>query len=61
MFKPDRSHGTALRRTVQLCGQSSQQTFNGVIVSAGRDVDGIATAAPDKTIRYSGAGIEEKF
>jgi len=32
-----------------------------VIVSAGHDVDGNATAVPDKTIRYTGAGIEEKF
>jgi hypothetical protein len=31
------------------------------IVSAGHDVDGNATAAPDKTIRQSGARIEEKF
>jgi hypothetical protein len=32
-----------------------------VIVSAGHDVDGNATTVPDKTTRYSAAGIEEKF
>jgi hypothetical protein len=36
-------------------------TFNVVIVSPGHRVGPDATAAPDKTIRYSGANTEEKF
>ena len=42
-------------------GVPSGHTFNVVIVSAGHGVGGEATTAPDKTIQYSGTGIEAKF
>jgi alpha-D-xyloside xylohydrolase len=42
-------------------GMAPGHTFNVVIVSAGRGVGPDATAAPDKTIQYSGAKIETKF
>jgi alpha-D-xyloside xylohydrolase len=42
-------------------GMAAGHTFNVVIVGAGRGVGGDVTAAPDRTIRYSGAEMREKF
>ena len=42
-------------------GMSAGHTFNVVIVSPGHGVGGDVTAAPDKTIHYSGASIEASF
>jgi alpha-D-xyloside xylohydrolase len=42
-------------------GMPAGHTFNVVIVSEDHGVGGEATAAPDKTIQYSGARIEAKF
>ncbi|MGB7264379.1 MAG: TIM-barrel domain-containing protein, partial [Terracidiphilus sp.] len=42
-------------------GMRTGHTFDVVIVSPGHGVGGDATAAPDKSIQYSGASIEAKF
>jgi alpha-D-xyloside xylohydrolase len=42
-------------------GMVQSHDFNVVIVTAGHGVGGDATVSPDRTIRYSGAQIEEKF
>ena len=42
-------------------GMAAGHTFNVVMVSAGHGVGGDATAAPDKTIQYTGASVEAQF
>jgi alpha-D-xyloside xylohydrolase len=42
-------------------GMAAGHTFNVVIVAVGHGVGGDVTAAPDKTVQYSGARIETKF
>jgi alpha-D-xyloside xylohydrolase len=42
-------------------GMAAGHVFNVVMVSAGHGVGGDATAAPDKTMQYSGARIEASF
>jgi alpha-D-xyloside xylohydrolase len=42
-------------------GMAQEHTFHVVIVSAGHGVGGDATAAPDKTIQYTGASVEAQF
>jgi alpha-D-xyloside xylohydrolase len=42
-------------------GMPAGHTFNVVLVAAGHGVGGEVTAAPDRTIRYGGKRIEEKF
>ncbi len=42
-------------------GMAARHTFNVVMVSAGHGVGGDATTSPDKTIRYTGAGVEAQF
>jgi alpha-D-xyloside xylohydrolase len=42
-------------------GMAAGHTFNVVMVSAGHGVGGDATAAPDKTIQYTGARVEARF
>jgi alpha-D-xyloside xylohydrolase len=42
-------------------GMAQGHRFNVVIVSSGHGVGGDATASPDKTIQYTGAGVETRF
>ena len=42
-------------------GMAAGHTFNVVIVTAGHGVGAEATAAPDKTVSYSGAKTAAKF
>jgi len=42
-------------------GMAASHTFNVVIVSEGHGVGGDATAAPDKTIQYSGTAVSARF
>ncbi|MGD0478616.1 MAG: TIM-barrel domain-containing protein [Terracidiphilus sp.] len=42
-------------------GMATGHAFNVVMVSAGHGVGGDATAAPDKTIQYSGTSVEARF
>jgi alpha-D-xyloside xylohydrolase len=42
-------------------GMAAGHTFNVVIVGAGHGAGGDVTAPPDKTIQYTGAGVEARF
>jgi alpha-D-xyloside xylohydrolase len=42
-------------------GMKAEHTFNVVMVAVGHGVGGDATAAPDRTIHYSGAEAQAKF
>ena len=48
-------------REGSFAGMPARHTFNVVIVSAGHGVGGDATAAPDKTIEYSGTEARARF